>query len=503
MSTGPQLFESVGAQAATTGGDATDDEPRVVDEIESLCMNCHEDGMTRLLLTKIPFFREIIIMSFACEHCHFKNSEIQSAGEIQQRGHKYTFKVENTEDLSRQLIKSDTCTLRIEDIDLEVPAGRGQLTNIEGVLSTIAQDLSQKQDERKEAVPEVYEKIASIITSLQSMASSTPTSFPFTITANDPAGNSWIEPSPTDTRGKLIRADYNRTPEQNTALGLSAQEPSNDGVEMRPEYHPSHMYPAQPTDGTTATNNVDADHDPDDDIVENQVYTFPATCPGCMQSCDTHMKMVNIPHFKQVVIMSTVCAHCGYRSNEVKTGGAVPDLGRRITIHIKNSADLSRDILKSESCALSCSELALSVEPGTLGGRFTTIEGLLVQVRDDLKANVFDADGGGDSLQHDEKGRWEGFFSKLDKAIAGEMEFTLVLEDPLAGSYVQSLAEVDGEIDAAITVEDYTRTEQEEEELGLRDIKTEGYEEGHKKEMDDKKEKEAVENGAGEGGEEV
>lgn len=28
-------------------------------EIESLCMNCHKQGITRLLMTQIPFFKEV------------------------------------------------------------------------------------------------------------------------------------------------------------------------------------------------------------------------------------------------------------------------------------------------------------------------------------------------------------------------------------------------------------------------------------------------------------
>ena len=35
-----------------------------------------------MLLTSIPFFREVIVMSFHCEHCGFSNNEIQSAGPI-------------------------------------------------------------------------------------------------------------------------------------------------------------------------------------------------------------------------------------------------------------------------------------------------------------------------------------------------------------------------------------------------------------------------------------
>jgi ZPR1 zinc-finger domain len=37
-------------------------------------------GRTRMLLTSIPYFKEVIIMSFRCEHCGASNNEIQSAG---------------------------------------------------------------------------------------------------------------------------------------------------------------------------------------------------------------------------------------------------------------------------------------------------------------------------------------------------------------------------------------------------------------------------------------
>jgi zinc finger protein ZPR1 len=411
-------------------------------------------------------------MSFHCDHCGLDNSEIQSAGEIQQKGVKYSFRVDRQADLSRQLVKSDTCIFRVEDLDLEVPPGRGQMTNIEGIISTIAEDLEEKQPERQQVMPAIFEQLETIIKQLKEMVEGR--KFPFSITVNDPAGNSWVEPSPSDSHGKLLKSDYPRTSEQNIALGLSAETEeldveTSDEVVMRPVYHPEHMdLPAE-----SRVNNVD-----DEDIIENEVYTFPSECPGCMRPCATHMKMVNIPHFNKVVIMSTVCDECGYRSNEVKTGGEVPEKGRRITVTVSKPEDLSRDILKSESCSLSSPELSLSVEPGTMGGRFTTIEGLLTQVRDDLKASVFDADAqGGDSMPTDDTKKWEEFFDKLDRAIKGELlPFTILLEDPLAGSYVQSLAETDGELDDRLTKEDYERTHDELESLGLLDIKTEDYE---------------------------
>ncbi|KAL9079551.1 MAG: hypothetical protein Q9157_001548 [Trypethelium eluteriae] len=484
------LFEDMGRKVegmslngkTTEDSEANDsDEQKGVEEIESLCMNCHEDGITKLLLTKIPFFREIVITSFECSHCHFKNSEIQFAGQIQQLGATYTLAVDQKQDLGRQIVKSDTCVVQVPDIQLEIPAGRGQLTNVEGILSMVSQDLAALQPERKLADAAAYEAIEKVIESLKDMASGN--RLPFAISVDDPAGNSWIEPSAEDKSGKYKKTEYKRSAEQNSKLGLADASDAADAspkTEIRPEYHAAGMVPDLPTGHGALDQDVE-----DDDIVEGKVYDFPTQCPGCSHACVTHMKMVNIPHFSEVVIMSTVCDACGYRTNEVKSGGGVPEKGRRITLKVRGAEDLKRDILKAENCALACPELGLNVEPGTLGGRFTTVEGLLSQVRDDLRSQIFDAEGegyeGGDSMAATEKVKWDKFFGNMSKALDGKLEFTCILEDPLAASYVQSYTAPDP--DEQITVEDYARTEEEEEHLGLKDIKTEDYEEEDDKEI--------------------
>lgn len=478
------LFKDMGLQVNEMSGGTEDQDERVVEEIDSLCMNCHADGTTRLLLTKIPFFREIIVMSFSCPKCGFQNNEIQSAGQIQPKGAKYALRVERDVDLQRSVVKSDTCVFRIEDIDLEIPAGKGQYTNVEGIIAGVKQDLESHQVERMEQMPEVGEKVAGVIRTLADMLEGQ--RYPFMVSVDDPSGNSWIEPKPGDAMGKWAKSEYNRTPAQNGLLGLGDDVPppghethdhATSGPGRQPEYRPSGMVPQMPPDATPA--NVDTE-----EIVENQVYSFPASCPGCTRPCVTNMKMVNIPHFKQVVLMSTVCDHCGYRSNEVKTGGEVPERGRRITLEVKTQEDLARDILKSESAALACPELQLRVEPGTMGGRFTTVEGILTNIKRDLRAQAFGLDdgdaplpeGAGDSMTQESKKSWDEFFESLTQAIKGEKPFSLVLEDPMASSYVQSLTAPDP--DPQIKLEDYDRTDEEEEHLGLKDMKTEGYEEG-------------------------
>ncbi len=47
-------------------------------------------GTTRLLLTRIPMFREVILSSFNCPHCGESNSQIQPGAPIQDKGVKFT-----------------------------------------------------------------------------------------------------------------------------------------------------------------------------------------------------------------------------------------------------------------------------------------------------------------------------------------------------------------------------------------------------------------------------
>ena len=44
--------------------------------------------------------------------------------------------------------------------------------------------------------------------------------------------------------------------------------------------------------------------------------------------------------------MSTNCDKCGYRDNEVKSGAAISEKGKRITLRVEDKEDLSRDVLK-------------------------------------------------------------------------------------------------------------------------------------------------------------
>ncbi|CCE85214.1 Piso0_004796 [Millerozyma farinosa CBS 7064] len=451
---------------------ATDEEGHPVQEIESLCMSCYKTGTTRLLLTRIPFFREVILMSFACPHCGFRNSEIQPAAQIAEKGARYVLKIESKEDFNRQVVKSETATCKFVELDIEIPPKKGQLTNVEGLLNEMTSNLESDQELRKQEQPEVYEKINEVIAKVKSYLNAEPDTLPLTFSVDDPAGNSWIEYVPGEAAHKWAMYEYNRTAEQNVFLGLiSAEDVANQKkveAENKKAATSKNISSSLSQDNSNPKSTGFLSDASNIENLENEVQEFAATCPSCAKPCSTRMKMVNIPYFKDVIIMSTVCDLCGYKSNEVKTGGAIPPHGRRISLKVTDPEDLARDILKSETCGLSIPELSLDLAPGTLGGRFTTIEGLLNQVYEELHTRVFTQTS--DSMDDASKSRWTTFFARLQDAIEGKIPFTIIMIDPLASSYIQNVYAPDN--DPNMTIEDFERTDEQNEDLGLNDMKT-------------------------------
>lgn len=458
----PQGQEAQPDVAAPTNTGASDAEGHPVQEIESLCMNCHKNGTTRLLLTSIPYFREVVLMSFECPFCGFKNSEMQPASAIQEKGCKYMLKIEQKSDFNRQVIKAETASCKFQELDIEIPAKKGQLTTVEGLLMEMIEDLAADQPARKTIDETLYSKIEEFIAKVRSYVACEPGTLPLTFTLDDPAGNSWIEFKPDEPAHKWSQTQYVRSDEQNVQIGIISREQlEQQREEQRAKVADKERNPSVAQKSSFLSDETDIEN------FNNEVQTFTAACPSCSRPCDTHMKPVNIPHFKEVIIMSTVCENCGYKSNEVKTGGAIPEKGRKITLICDDPEDLSRDILKSETCSMTVPELHLDIQQGTLGGRFTTLEGILRQVKDELTNRVFTQTS--DSMDEETKNRWESFFARLQDGLDGKVKFTVIMEDPLAGSYIQNVYAPDP--DPNMTIEDYDRTDEQNEELGLNDIK--------------------------------
>ncbi|CAH0730833.1 unnamed protein product, partial [Brenthis ino] len=426
-----------------------DPDPEVT-QIESFCMNCHANGITRLLLTRIPHFKNVVVMSFSCEECGFENNEIQPGGAYAEMGVRWKLRVEESIDLNRQVVKSDYTAVRIPELDFEIPAQsqKGEVTTVEGLIQRAVSGLTQDQDARRAQHPEDAAQIDAFVSKLQELRDRKP----WVLELEDISGNCFIEnPEAPRKDPRCERTEFKRSKEQNHTLGIYMQE------EVGPL--PGEITAADPAQGGY------------DRLVADEILQFRTNCPDCNAPADTNMKLTNIPHFKEVVIMATVCDACGHRTNEVKSGGGIEDKGVRFEVRITNKDDFSRDILKSETCSMSIPELELEVGGRALGGRFTTAEGLVRATRDQL-ADAPALRGDAPALAGD---RMDEFIRKLDEVLESKCSITLVLDDPAGNSYVQNLNDDPHQYDDGLKVTRYERTFEQNEELGLNDMKTEGY----------------------------
>uniref|UniRef100_A0A7S4QUC3 Zinc finger ZPR1-type domain-containing protein n=1 Tax=Ditylum brightwellii TaxID=49249 RepID=A0A7S4QUC3_9STRA len=459
------------------------------------------------------------------------------------------------EDLNRQIIKSDSATLSVPCIALEIPphTQRGSISTIEGFLKKAANNLEFGQSERLTLgdVDNFY-RCRAVILKLRQLigeeddeddsgnenaltTKGKPYTFtPFAVTLDDPAGNSYIENPFSPSNDPNMKTErYYRTPTQDMALGLQpSQEALDAGVidDLNPTHknvvnvsRDTHLVEInleevkhdESNNEKGITNNGDNDENissNDDDnnnttnLGKQEALTFPTACPHCRKPTETKMCVTNIPHFKEVIIMSLLCEHCGYRSNEIKGGGAIPKYGTKTTLHVDSMQDLGREVLKSDTAGLEITELELEMEEGGLDGVYTTVEGLLSKVYDRLKmVNAFSCgdaakkqhinnDGGDFSERSIHHVRYDNFLNKLKEMADGKaFPFTMIIIDPLSNSFVGpipkdcvalarqsekeggSLDCYDAYVDAGITIEEFERTNDQNEILGLNDIKTEHY----------------------------
>jgi len=93
-------------------------------------------------------------------------------------------------------------------------------------------------------------------------------------------------------------------------------------------------------------------------------------------------------------------------------------------------------------------------------GRYTTVEGLIDHIKNQLKeSNPF---GVGDSASQETRSKLTALIARLDNMIG----LTIILDDPTGNTYVEK----------ADDVVRYERTFEQNEDLGINDMRVEGYE---------------------------
>ena len=106
--------------------------------VEQPCPICFsEEGLTMIAHTsEIPYFGEHTQLTILCPSCGWKHTDF-----IPAEGKKpgaWSLEIKGSEMLSVRIIRSSSCTIRIEKLGLEVDPGgatTGYVSNVEGVLN--------------------------------------------------------------------------------------------------------------------------------------------------------------------------------------------------------------------------------------------------------------------------------------------------------------------------------------------------------------------------------
>lgn len=152
------------------------------------CPICNKNSLTLSeSLTEVPFFGKLYIFSMICSNCKYKKSDVEA--EEQKAPCKFTFEVSSKEDLDVRIIKSSEASVKIPHIgSIEPgPASEGYITNIEGIIQRIKEQIehlrdSEEDEDLKKKAKNLLKKIQKVLWGEEQIK----------IILEDPSGNSAI-----------------------------------------------------------------------------------------------------------------------------------------------------------------------------------------------------------------------------------------------------------------------------------------------------------------------
>jgi zinc finger protein len=158
------------------------------DESVNVCPLCHEKTLTLAEReTEVPYFGKVFLFSMTCTNCKYHKSDVESVDSKEPC--KFTFEISSQEDMKVRVVKSSEATITIPYITTITPgpASQGYVTNIEGILNRVKNQIetvrdTAEDDEDKKKAKNLLKKLLKITWGQEKQK----------IIIEDPSGNSAI-----------------------------------------------------------------------------------------------------------------------------------------------------------------------------------------------------------------------------------------------------------------------------------------------------------------------
>ena len=152
------------------------------------CPFCNTNHLTLMEdEMEIPYFGKVFLFSMTCTNCNYRKADIEC--ENQSPPTRYTLNVTSEEDMKIRVVKSSEATVKVPHIATITPgpASEGYVTNIEGILQRIKEQVEglrsdEEDEEMKKKAKNMLKKIQRVMWGQEEIK----------IILEDPTGNSAI-----------------------------------------------------------------------------------------------------------------------------------------------------------------------------------------------------------------------------------------------------------------------------------------------------------------------
>eukprot|EP00049_Salpingoeca_infusionum_P010180 m.172057 g.172057 ORF g.172057 m.172057 type:complete len:214 (-) comp14569_c0_seq3:2058-2699(-) len=184
--------------------------------------------------------------------------------------------------------------------------------------------------------------------------------------------------------------------------------------------------------------------------ISTKLISIPTVCPTCSADVTGVVMHVDMPEFAGKLLNQVKCPYCGFVKTDVVSKDIMTDMGRKFTLKLcAESSWKTRNIMKSSTATVTIPEVGLEGAT-TAGGTFTTVEELLLNIREEVgrcpsfPEGMDAAEGMAGILD---------FVTKLNEVLDETMDATLIIEDPNESCFIERIGKDDVHLSSEAKVE--------------------------------------------------